>query len=140
MLATMAAAVEDLRPVQARSEGQRDLAELRQIRDALLKDRVATTNRGKRLRTPVSEQLNKQWLKQIERQLKAHRRRDSVAALEPTNSLPLHLKYLILDLQHLPNACSQFPPLPLQSQKCSTPLFGTLALELPCVKHTGADH
>ena len=36
MLATMAAAVEDLRPAQARSEGQRDLAELQQIRDALL--------------------------------------------------------------------------------------------------------
>ena len=34
MLATMAAAVEDLRPTQARSEGQRDLAELRQIRSA----------------------------------------------------------------------------------------------------------
>ncbi len=45
MLATMAAAVEDLRPTEARSEGQRDLAELQQIRDALRKDRVATINR-----------------------------------------------------------------------------------------------
>ena len=32
LLATMAAAVEDLRPTEARSEGQRDLAELQQIR------------------------------------------------------------------------------------------------------------
>ena len=70
MLATMAAAIEDLRPAQARSEVQRDLAELQQIRDALLKDRVATTNRGKHLRTPVCKRLSKQRLKQIERQLK----------------------------------------------------------------------
>ncbi len=47
MLATMAAAIEDLRPAEARSEGQRDLAELQQIRDALRKDRIATTNRGR---------------------------------------------------------------------------------------------
>ena len=55
MLATMAAAVEDLRPTQARSERQRDLAELQQIRDALVRDRTATTNRGKNLRTPVGK-------------------------------------------------------------------------------------
>ena len=66
----MAAAVEDLRPAQARSEGQRDLAELQQIRDALLKDRVATTNRGKHLRTPVGKRLTRQRLRQIKRQLK----------------------------------------------------------------------
>ena len=53
ILATMAAAIEDLRPTEARSEGQRDLAELQQIRDALRKDRVVTINRGKHLRTPV---------------------------------------------------------------------------------------
>ena len=70
MLATMAAAIQDLRPVEARSEGQRDLAELQQVRDALLKDRVATTNRGKHLRTAVGKRLNQQRLKQIERQLK----------------------------------------------------------------------
>ncbi len=70
ILATMAAAIEDLRPAQARSERQRDLAELQQIRDALLKDRVATTNRGKHLRTPLGKRLNKQRLRQIERQLK----------------------------------------------------------------------
>ena len=70
ILATMAAAVEDLRPAQARSEGQRDLAELQQIRDALLKDRVATTNRGKHLRTPVGKRLTRQRLRQIKRQLK----------------------------------------------------------------------
>ncbi len=70
MLATMAAAIEDLRPTHSKSEGQRDLAELQLVRDALVKDRVATTNRGKHLRTPVAKQLNKQRLKQIERQLK----------------------------------------------------------------------
>ena len=70
MLATMAAAVEDLRPTQARSKGQRDLAELHQIRDALVRDRIATTNRGKNLRTPVGKRVTKQRLRQIERQLK----------------------------------------------------------------------
>ena len=70
MLATMAAAIEDLRPAQARSEGQRDLAELQQIREALLKDRIANTNRGQHLRTAVGRRLNKQRLKHIERQLK----------------------------------------------------------------------
>ena len=70
MLATMAAAIEDLRPAQARSEGQRDLAELQQIREALLKDRIATSNRGRHLRTPLGKRLNKQRLRQIERQLK----------------------------------------------------------------------
>ena len=52
MLATMATAIEDLRPTQARSEGQRDLAELQQVRDALRKDRVATTNRQPRRTRP----------------------------------------------------------------------------------------
>ena len=70
MLATMAAAVEDLRPTQARSERQRDLAELHQIRDALVRDRTATTNRGKNLRTPVGKRVTKQKLRQIDRQLK----------------------------------------------------------------------
>ena len=70
MLATMAAAVEDLRPTEARSEGQRDLAELQQIRDALRKDRVATINRGKHLRTTVGKRVTKQRLGQIDRQLK----------------------------------------------------------------------
>ena len=70
VLATMAAAIEDLRPTQSKSEGQRDLAELQLVRDALVGDRVAITNRGKHLRTPVAKQLNKQRLKQIERQIK----------------------------------------------------------------------
>ena len=70
MLASMAAAIEDLRPTEARSEGQRDLAELQQIRDALRKDRVATINRGKHLRTPMGKRLNKQRLRQVDRQLK----------------------------------------------------------------------
>ncbi len=55
---------------QSKSEGQRDLAELQLVRDALVEDRVASTNRGKHLRTPVAKQLNKQRLKQIERQIK----------------------------------------------------------------------
>ncbi len=70
MLATTAAAIEDLRPTEARSEGHRDLAELQQIRDGLRKDGVATINRGKHLRTPVGKRLNGQKLRQIERQLK----------------------------------------------------------------------
>ena len=70
MLATMAAAIEHLRPAQAKSKGQRDLAELQLVRDSLVGDRTAITNRGKHLRTPVAKRLNKQRLKQIERQLK----------------------------------------------------------------------
>ena len=70
MLAMMASAIEDLRPTEARSEGQRELAELQQIRDALVRDRTATTNRGKNLRTPVGKRVTKQRLRQIERQLK----------------------------------------------------------------------
>ncbi len=66
----MASAIEDLRPTEVRSKGQRDLAELQQIRDALRKDRVATTNRGKHLRTPVGRRITKQKLGQIDRQLK----------------------------------------------------------------------
>ncbi len=70
VLAMMASAIEDLRPTEARSEGQRELAELQQIRDALRKDRVATTNRGRHLRTPVGKRVTKQRLRKIERQLK----------------------------------------------------------------------
>ena len=70
MLATMASAIEDLRPTRSKSEGQRDLAELQLVRDALVGDRVAITNRGKHLRIPVAKQLNQQRLKQIQRQLK----------------------------------------------------------------------
>ena len=70
MLAIMASAIEDLRPTEARSEGQRELAELQQIRDALVRDRTATTNRGRNLRTPVGKRVTKQRLRQIDRQLK----------------------------------------------------------------------
>ena len=70
MLAIMASAIEDLRPTEARSEGQRDLAELQLIRDALVRDRTATTNRGRNLRTPVGKRVTRQRLRQIDRQLK----------------------------------------------------------------------
>ncbi len=53
MLSIMASAIEDLRPTEARSEGQRELAELQQIRDALVRDRTAITNRARNLRTSV---------------------------------------------------------------------------------------
>ena len=66
----MAAAIEDLRPTQSKSEGQRDLAELQLIRDGLVRDRTAITNRSKNLRTTAGKQLNRQRLKQLERQLK----------------------------------------------------------------------
>ena len=58
-----------VRPRRDRRD-KRDLAELQQIRDGLRKDRVATINRGKHLRTPVGKRLNGQRLRQIERQLK----------------------------------------------------------------------
>ena len=70
MLAIMASAIEDLRPTEARSEGQRELAELQLIRDALVRDRTATTNRGRNLRTPVGKRVTRQRLRQIDRQLK----------------------------------------------------------------------
>ncbi len=70
MLAIMASAIENLRPTQARSEEQRDLAELQLIRDALVRDRTATTNRGRNLRTPLGKRVTEQRLRQIDRQLK----------------------------------------------------------------------
>ena len=70
LLAIMASAIEDLRPTEARSEGQRELAELQQIRDALVRDRTAITNRGRNLRTPVGKRVTRQRLRQIDRQLK----------------------------------------------------------------------
>ncbi len=70
LLAIMASAIEDLRPTEARSEGQRELAELQLIRDALVRDRTAITNRGRNLRTPVGKRVTRQRLRQIDRQLK----------------------------------------------------------------------
>ena len=70
MLAIMASAIEDLRPTEARSEGQRELAELQQIRDALVRDRTAITNRARNLRTSVGKRVTRQRLRQIDRQLK----------------------------------------------------------------------
>ncbi len=70
MLAIMASAIEELRPTEARSEGQRELAELQQIRDALVRDRTAITNRSRNLRTPVGKRVTRQRLRQIDRQLK----------------------------------------------------------------------
>ena len=87
MLAAMAAAVEDLRPTPPKSKRQRNLAERQLVRDALVEDRVAITNRGKHLRTTAGKQLNRQRLKQIERQLKhieaeIHKRLQAEEALE----------------------------------------------------------
>ena len=69
-LATMAEAIDDLRPTAAKSSRDRDLSELHLVRDALVNDRKAIGNRGKHLRYPVAKQLNKRRLDQIERQLK----------------------------------------------------------------------
>ena len=80
MLATMAAAIEDLRPAEARSEGQRDLAELQQIRDALRKDRVATTNRGKALAHTRGQAAQQAAADADRPSAEAHRRRDPAAA------------------------------------------------------------
>ena len=70
MLATMAAAIDNLRPTAAKSSSDRDLSELQLVRDALVGDRKAIGNLGKYLRHPVAKRLNKQRLAQIERQLK----------------------------------------------------------------------
>ena len=67
MLATMVVAIEDLRSTQSKSEGQRDVAELQLVRDALVGDRVVITNRGKHLHTPVAKHLNRQRPQQIGR-------------------------------------------------------------------------
>ena len=69
-LATMAEAIDDLRPTLAKSESQRDLAELKLVRDALLEDRTRSFNRGKHLRHALAKRVNKERLAQIERQLK----------------------------------------------------------------------
>ena len=69
-LALMAAAINDLRPTLAKSQAQRNLAELQLVRDALVDDRTAVSNRGKHLHHTLSKRLNKQRLAQIERQLK----------------------------------------------------------------------
>jgi len=69
-LATMAAAIDNLRPTAAKSQTDRDLSELQLVRDALVADRQAIGNRGKHLRHPIAKRLNKQRLTQIDRQLK----------------------------------------------------------------------
>ena len=69
-MATMADAIDDLRPTAAKSRSDRDLAELQLVRDALVGDRTATINRGKHLRYGLAKRLNKDRLRQIEGQLK----------------------------------------------------------------------
>ena len=69
-LARMAAVIDDLRPAKATSGNERDLAELRLVRDGLVADRTRTLNRGKHLRHPLAKRVNKERLAQIERQLK----------------------------------------------------------------------
>ena len=50
--------------------GDRDLAELKLVRDALVNDRKGIGNRGKHLRHPLAKRLNKERLAQIKGQLK----------------------------------------------------------------------
>ena len=69
-LATMADAIGDLRPTTAKSSSDRDLAELKLVRDALVNDRKGIGNRGKHLRHPLAKRLNKERLAQIKGQLK----------------------------------------------------------------------
>ena len=69
-LACMAAVIDDLRPTAAKSQSQRDLAELQLVRDALVGDRTAIGNRLKHLRHALAKRLHKQRLAQVERQLK----------------------------------------------------------------------
>ena len=69
-LADMAAAIPGLRPVQARSQTERDLAELQLVRDALVGDRTAMSNRHKHLRHPLAKDLNRRRLEEVKRQIK----------------------------------------------------------------------
>ena len=69
-LATMAGAIDDLRPTLAKSPTQRDLTELQMVRDSLVADWTAIGNRGKHLRHARAKSFNKLRLAQIKRQLK----------------------------------------------------------------------
>ena len=69
-LARMAAVTGDLRPAKATSGNERDLAELRLVRDGLVADRTRTLNRGEHLRHPLAKRADKERPARIERQLK----------------------------------------------------------------------
>ena len=69
-LARMAAAIDDLRPTLRKSRAQYDLAELQLVRDALVEDRTAISNRGKHLRHRLARRLNARRLAQAQSQLK----------------------------------------------------------------------
>lgn len=70
VLAKMGASV-DLRRVHPREPAQRDLAELRTARDALMRDRVGTQNRRHQARHALVKRQLKLRLEQIDRQVKA---------------------------------------------------------------------
>ena len=70
VLARMADTVDDLPLTPVSSQAQRDLVELLTARDALVDDRTAILNRGKRLRHPVLRRQNRDHLRQLERHLK----------------------------------------------------------------------
>lgn len=60
-----------LEPRAGRQEGLMELKELLVAREALVKDRTAAKNRGKRLTLPLLKRQNLERLKQIDRQLDA---------------------------------------------------------------------
>ncbi len=66
----MVSAIRGLRPTAAKSPVYRGLADLQQVRDALVGDRTAIANRNKHLRHPLAKRLNHRRLAQIESQLK----------------------------------------------------------------------
>ena len=69
-LATMAGAIDDLRPTLPKSPTQRDLSVLQMVRDSLVADRTTIGNRGKHLRHARAKWFKKLRLAQIKRQLK----------------------------------------------------------------------
>ena len=70
MLASMAAAM-SLRPTPPLPVAQRELRDLQQAREALVRDRVAVRNRLAQYRLPLLRKQAKARLRQIERQIKA---------------------------------------------------------------------
>ena len=67
--AQMAQAVENLRPLRKQSKPRRELAELQAARDGLMRDRTALLNRSRHVGNPLIKRLNRDRLRQIERQV-----------------------------------------------------------------------
>lgn len=67
--AQMVRAVAGLRPLRKESKPRRELVDLQSARDALVRDRTALLNRGRHVRHSLIKRLNRDRLRQIERQI-----------------------------------------------------------------------